>query len=75
MNDSIARVQGAIDRFSAGLQDDRGYVERRADDGGHQMLSPLGTWMAERVVEAQQKNFKASKLTINHYTSGWGSQL
>lgn len=65
-----SRFQDTINRFSAGLKDDREYLERRADKESCKMLSYFGAWMAGRVIEAHQSHFETSKVTIKQHTSG-----
>lgn len=71
VGESNFRVQGAIDRFSAGLKKDLEYIERHADEDGRDMESELGNWMAERLVEAHKRpilNHLKLRLTSNHLT-------
>lgn len=44
-------------------------MESRTDEKGCKMLSDLGAWIVERIVEAQQTHFEAFKVIINQYTS------
>lgn len=80
MCESTTRVQGAIDCFSVELKKDREFMKlpvllRQDNEDGREILSDLGTWMAEQVVEAQQTNLEASKVILNQYTTGWDSRL
>lgn len=75
MSACITRKLGAINRFSASLQEDREYVVLCADGEGRKMLNQLETWMADRVVGAPQTHFEVSKITIDQYMSGWDSLL
>lgn len=75
VGESITRIQHEIDCFSAGLMEDQEYMESPVDEEGHELLSNLGPWMAERVVEEQQTHFKASEKIIKQYISGWDSRL
>lgn len=73
MGESITRVQGRIDRFSAELEEDWIFMERRADQEGRKMQNYLGTWMTERVVDPQNIHFEKSNVTVKNNTSRWGS--
>lgn len=72
---SITCVQDEIDRFSAGLKKDPDYMKCRVDDESRRTLNDFGAWVAQRVVQAQQTLFEASKMTVMQYTSGWGCSL
>lgn len=39
-------------------------MKRWADEDGRRMLSELGAWMAEQIVEVQKTHIKAFKATI-----------
>lgn len=39
-------------------------MEHQTVEQGSKMVDDFGAWMAERVVEAQQTHFEASKVTI-----------
>lgn len=70
MDESLTRIRGAIDRFCAGLNKDREYMESLADENGRKMQNQRATCMGEWVVEGLQTRFKAFNVTIKKYTSG-----
>lgn len=74
-NDSITPVQDEFIRFSAGLKEVCEYVKRRAKEEGQKILNQLGTRMAERIVEAQLKQFDKMMVIINQYIFGWKSRI
>lgn len=61
---TITRVQGAINFFNAGLKENLEHREPSCDEEGRNKLNQLSIWMAERVIEARETQFKVSKLTI-----------
>lgn len=75
MGESIACVQDQIDRFTAELNENNKYMERRDDKKDCRMLNDLGAWMAERAIQAHQTHSEVPKEQIKQYTSGYDSSL
>lgn len=75
LHESIVRIQGKLNRFSAGLKENLEYMKLYEDKNVRKILNQLWPWTAERFVEAQHKNFYWSKFTINHNMSGGVDRL
>lgn len=50
-------------------------MEIRADEKVHKILNDLAARIVDRVVEAQQTHYQASKVTNSKYTSVWNGRL